>query len=199
MNGTNREIRKPHLVRWEMVCLPRDKGWLGIRRLEKMNTSLLAKWNWKWLLEPEALWVRIVQERYGVPQGSHIPRLLEHGGSGSAEASSQGEVSAEVLMGILRTVTLFGNSSDQVRWQVDPSRGYSARTGYYWLVHSAPSNALMIMKQTEIWRPRIPLKIKAFLWLAYQGQVLVYRVMGSLDQLVQSIHGGAMTISLAAD
>ncbi|KAK1310295.1 hypothetical protein QJS10_CPA08g01000 [Acorus calamus] len=79
---------------------------------------------------------------------------------------------AEVLLGTLRTITLSESSSDQVRWQIDPARDYSARTGYRQPVHSAQTNALLIRKLTEIWRPQIPLKIKAFLWLAYQGRVL---------------------------
>ena len=39
-------MQKPHLVRWNMVCLVKRKGGLGVRNLALMNIALLSKWNW---------------------------------------------------------------------------------------------------------------------------------------------------------
>ena len=36
---------KPHLVRWELVCLSKAKGGLGVKSLSFLNKTLLAKWN----------------------------------------------------------------------------------------------------------------------------------------------------------
>lgn len=32
-----------HLVAWERVCIPKDKGGAGLRRLKSMNKTLLSK------------------------------------------------------------------------------------------------------------------------------------------------------------
>lgn len=37
--------QRPHLVRWNLVCLERKKGGLGVRNLALMNKALLGKWN----------------------------------------------------------------------------------------------------------------------------------------------------------
>jgi hypothetical protein len=39
--------KKYHLVNWQIVCIPKDQGGLGVLDLEKMNIALLAKWLWK--------------------------------------------------------------------------------------------------------------------------------------------------------
>ena len=42
--GGGLEQRKIAWVNWKTVCLPRDKGGLGIKDLRAFNTALLAKW-----------------------------------------------------------------------------------------------------------------------------------------------------------
>ena len=37
--------RKPHLVKWDAVCLDKRKGGLGVRCLSTLNRALLCKWN----------------------------------------------------------------------------------------------------------------------------------------------------------
>ncbi|PNX91435.1 hypothetical protein L195_g047566, partial [Trifolium pratense] len=36
---------------WEKVCLPKDKGGLGIKNLALFNLALLCKWKWRCLNE----------------------------------------------------------------------------------------------------------------------------------------------------
>ncbi|GJR80902.1 hypothetical protein Tco_0151687 [Tanacetum coccineum] len=46
-------------VAWDVVCLPKDEGGLGIRRLDRFNSALMVTHLWK--LPPrleEALWVK---------------------------------------------------------------------------------------------------------------------------------------------
>ncbi|GJX81113.1 reverse transcriptase domain, reverse transcriptase zinc-binding domain protein [Tanacetum coccineum] len=47
-------------VAWELVCLPKDEGGLGIRRLEHFNSALLVSHIWKLLSLKESLWVKWV-------------------------------------------------------------------------------------------------------------------------------------------
>nr|GEX35132.1 hypothetical protein [Tanacetum cinerariifolium] len=43
-------------VAWESVCLPKDEGGLGIRRLECFNTAIMASHIWKIISLKESLW-----------------------------------------------------------------------------------------------------------------------------------------------
>nr|GEU32489.1 hypothetical protein [Tanacetum cinerariifolium] len=43
-------------VAWEVVCLPKDEGELGIRRLDMFNKALMATHIWKLLSKKESLW-----------------------------------------------------------------------------------------------------------------------------------------------
>ncbi|GJX65278.1 CASP-like protein 4A3 [Tanacetum coccineum] len=44
-------------VAWEVVCLPKDEGGLGIRRLDSFNKALMAAHIWKLLNKKNSLWV----------------------------------------------------------------------------------------------------------------------------------------------
>ena len=65
---------KPHLVRWNLVCLEKRKGGLGVRNLSLMNSALLCKWNWRFANEREALWRSVISLKYGVEEGSWCTR-----------------------------------------------------------------------------------------------------------------------------
>jgi len=62
-------------VNWDSVCLSRDEGGLGVRRLREFNISLLGKWCWRMLVDKEGLWYRVLKARYGEEGG----RLKEGG------------------------------------------------------------------------------------------------------------------------
>ncbi|GJX24645.1 reverse transcriptase zinc-binding domain-containing protein [Tanacetum coccineum] len=47
-------------VAWEVVCLPKDEGGLGVRRLDTFNKALMVSHMWKLLSLKESLWVRWV-------------------------------------------------------------------------------------------------------------------------------------------
>ncbi|GKA50952.1 probable kinetochore protein NUF2 [Tanacetum coccineum] len=49
-------------VAWEVVCLPKDEGGLGIRRLECFNSALMVAHIWKLLSLKESLWVKWIHE-----------------------------------------------------------------------------------------------------------------------------------------
>ncbi|RVW40194.1 Transposon TX1 uncharacterized 149 kDa protein [Vitis vinifera] len=57
--------RKPHLVRWKVVCLSKKKGGLGIKCLSNLNKALLSKWNWRFANEREALWNQVIRGNVG--------------------------------------------------------------------------------------------------------------------------------------
>ncbi|RVW12625.1 putative ribonuclease H protein [Vitis vinifera] len=61
--------RKPHLVRWKVVCLSKKKGGLGIKCLSNLNKALLSKWNWRFANERGALWNQVIRGKYGEDRG----------------------------------------------------------------------------------------------------------------------------------
>ena len=56
---------KLHLVNWAKVCKPMQLRGLGIRCLRSFNFALLGKWFWRYGMETNALWRRVIEVKYG--------------------------------------------------------------------------------------------------------------------------------------
>ncbi|CAK8535431.1 unnamed protein product [Lathyrus sativus] len=52
-------------VSWSNVYKSKEDGGLGIRDVGRFNTALMAKWIWRLLPEKDAIWVGILDGRYG--------------------------------------------------------------------------------------------------------------------------------------
>ena len=63
--GSSVEYFKYPLVAWEKVCLPREMGGLGIRKLVPFNQARLGKWLWRYGHETSHLWRRVIAMKYG--------------------------------------------------------------------------------------------------------------------------------------
>ena len=63
-------------MRWNLVCLEKKKGGLGVRNLALMNKALLSKWNWCFTIESEALWKQVISHKYGVEEGGWCTRAV---------------------------------------------------------------------------------------------------------------------------
>lgn len=62
--GTDR--RDVSWVKWDNVCRPKCFfGLGGVKNLELFNMSLLAKWRWRFLNDPDAIWAELLRVRYG--------------------------------------------------------------------------------------------------------------------------------------
>ena len=55
--------KKYRLVKWNVVCRPKDQGGLGIHDLETKNTALLGKWLFK-LLTEDGVWQTLLRRKY---------------------------------------------------------------------------------------------------------------------------------------
>ena len=49
------EGKRDHLVRWDVVCKPKEIGGLGFENISLRNLALLGKWLWKYPREGSAL------------------------------------------------------------------------------------------------------------------------------------------------
>jgi hypothetical protein len=52
-------------VKWDEICKPKKEGGLGVKNLQVMNLSLLAKWRWKLREGGDELWKKVVMAKYG--------------------------------------------------------------------------------------------------------------------------------------
>jgi hypothetical protein len=59
----NDNKRKYRLVKWDILCQPKDQGGLGILELNTMNTALLSKWMYK-LLTSDGMWQQLLRNKY---------------------------------------------------------------------------------------------------------------------------------------
>ena len=71
--------KKPHLVKWEVVCSNKKKGGLGVRNLSNLNRALLGKWSWRFTKERGTLWKQVIIRKYGVEEGGWYTREVREG------------------------------------------------------------------------------------------------------------------------
>jgi len=62
--GADIHDRKPSKAAWELVCLPKDEGGLGVLNLQTQNESLLLKNLHKFYNRFDIPWVNLIWERY---------------------------------------------------------------------------------------------------------------------------------------
>nr|ABE79576.2 RNA-directed DNA polymerase (Reverse transcriptase) [Medicago truncatula] len=67
--GGSEDNRKIAWIKWDSICVPKEDGGLGVRRLGEFNLSLLGKWCWRMLVDKEGLWYRVLKARYGEEGG----------------------------------------------------------------------------------------------------------------------------------
>ena len=67
--GGGEDVRKIAWVAWDSVCLPKEEGGLGVRRMREFNVALLGKWCWRMLVDRNGLWYRVLKARYGEEGG----------------------------------------------------------------------------------------------------------------------------------
>jgi len=71
------------------------------------------------------------------------------------------------LQGVLQDVGLDGLEDDEVNWVLEKSRNFSTKSLYTCLTHGGVKDKLTDM----IWKCRIPLKVKVFLWQVFHRKL----------------------------
>lgn len=62
--GGGINARNPPKAKWEIVCLPKSEGGLGVLRLSTQNEALLLKYLDKFFNRTDIPWVQLVWEKY---------------------------------------------------------------------------------------------------------------------------------------
>ena len=73
--GSSEGDFKFHLVKWNQICTPYPNGGLDIRNLRRFNEALLGKWLWRFGVEREAFWSRVIMEKYGFLEGEWMSKM----------------------------------------------------------------------------------------------------------------------------
>ncbi|KAK9286538.1 hypothetical protein L1049_014936 [Liquidambar formosana] len=82
---------KIHLVDWNCVCLLKKERGLGFWHLVDMNKALLGKWLWRFVVDKEALWKKMVSWKFGVEEEDwNTKKVRGTYGMGVWKAISQG-------------------------------------------------------------------------------------------------------------
>ncbi|KAJ9677624.1 hypothetical protein PVL29_022550 [Vitis rotundifolia] len=110
--GDLEERRKIHLVRWAVICKDKRHGGLGLRHLEEFNHALLGKWLWRFPIERESFWRRVIVGKFGEVEGGWTTReVRESYGTGLWKDIRKGWEKF-----LLRTSIRIGNGSRTRFW-----------------------------------------------------------------------------------
>ncbi|RZB57287.1 Leucine-rich repeat receptor-like serine/threonine-protein kinase BAM3 [Glycine soja] len=63
--GGCQELKKIAWVKWDVICLPKEVGGLGIKDISRFNAALMGRWIWALSSNQNQLWVRILTSKYG--------------------------------------------------------------------------------------------------------------------------------------
>ena len=62
--GGGSEQNKIVGIKRETICLPKEKGGLGLKDIKTFNLALLGKWKWNLFKHQGELWDRVLESKY---------------------------------------------------------------------------------------------------------------------------------------
>ncbi|KAL5124484.1 putative mitochondrial protein [Glycine soja] len=63
--GGNQHHKRISWVKWDVICLPKNEGGLGIKDLAKFNAALRGRWIWDLAANHNQFWARVLISKYG--------------------------------------------------------------------------------------------------------------------------------------
>jgi len=60
-----KDFQKITWINWDTICLKKEEGGMGVRRIREFNLSLLSKWCWRLRVKKGTLWYKVLAARYG--------------------------------------------------------------------------------------------------------------------------------------
>ncbi|GJV11275.1 hypothetical protein Tco_1352816 [Tanacetum coccineum] len=68
--------KKISWIAWDKVLASKKKGGLGVSSYFALNRALLLKWVWRFVLQDDSLWFRVIQAVHGDKIDSHSVRKV---------------------------------------------------------------------------------------------------------------------------
>ncbi|RZC16876.1 Formin-like protein 20 [Glycine soja] len=181
--GGGVEEKKIAWVKWESVCLPKEKGGIGIRDIRKFNYAFLGKWKWSFFYNKGELWARILDSKYG--DWRHLEEATRGNRASTwwkdiniIDPSATGwewnfkwrrqlyddemEMAVKFLQD-LEDISIHPDREDKWIWKEDASGVYSAGSEYKKLM-SAQTDENQDGVFTELWKVKAPSKAAFFAW-----------------------------------
>ncbi|RVX00295.1 Transposon TX1 uncharacterized 149 kDa protein [Vitis vinifera] len=148
--------RRIHLVRWTAICKDKKYGGLGLRHLKEFNYALLGKWLWRFSLERESFWRKVIVGDGGGGWEVHFRRPFHDW--------ELGEVS-RFLIHISAIKVQEGE--DSLIWKIERKGKFSVKSYYRSLkVENSP-----LFPAKEVWGSHAPLRTRFFAWEAVWGKI----------------------------
>ena len=76
--GGGTDQKKIAWVKWDTICLPKQKGGLEIKDISLFNKALLGKWWWNLMQQNSEIWAKILDSKYGgwraLAEGKRAPK-----------------------------------------------------------------------------------------------------------------------------
>ncbi|WVZ62207.1 hypothetical protein U9M48_011977 [Paspalum notatum var. saurae] len=203
--------KKYRLIKWGLLCLPKDQGGLEILNLEAQNTCLISKWLYK-LINENGIWQQLLRKKYlknktigevfWKPGDSHFwSGLMKDKWLGNFTLKEQctslfniarkkhvsvahvfstypltisfrralvGDklIKWNELVARIAYVQLDGHHGKAI-WSLTKHGQFTVMSLYLFLVNQ---NALPLIK--KLWKLKLPLKIKIFVWFLMRGVIL---------------------------
>ncbi|KAJ0743947.1 putative reverse transcriptase zinc-binding domain-containing protein [Helianthus annuus] len=118
--GGDEDIRKVHWVAWDKVTSPKKLGGLGLCRLGDINNAFLLKWLWRYRVEGDSLWRRVIDAIHGsARQWEMYPSKACISGTWSRLVKNCEKIKVGESCGINMVRGLVGNGLS-IRFWLDP-------------------------------------------------------------------------------
>lgn len=79
----SKDKKKIPSINWEMTCLIKDEGGVGLRKMNLHNLALGTKLAWKMYMHPQKIWCKILSKKYLDSPNSERIFTLENSDGGS--------------------------------------------------------------------------------------------------------------------
>ncbi|KAK1319104.1 hypothetical protein QJS10_CPB04g00365 [Acorus calamus] len=92
-----------------------------------------------------------------------------------------GSLGKDNVLAALEATHLITDTLDELVWRAHPTGAFSVKEGYHWWRRNRTGAPNIIQKVNQIWRPKIPFKIKVFMWLFYHERLLTMTYRAKWD------------------
>ncbi|KAJ1443251.1 Reverse transcriptase zinc-binding domain [Sesbania bispinosa] len=160
--GSSTSQRNCHLIAWDKVCKPKQKGGLGFRSLRVLNEAYLLKLAWSLHSNPDAVWVKILKAKYKVLDSSHL--LIK--------AVNKDSVLWKGIAKICIKPPDIAYGPDYLAWKFSSTSEFTIKTAYEFLTENSTAKYPIDDIFKTIWSWQGPPRVSTFVWKVVHGKLL---------------------------